>query len=266
MAQLSTRFIVLHVPTRTTATGDNVHITSEREDATQSNDAYDYPDEDFCQFSVLPHKQLIFPIINLISKNKHCSCTFIWLIQKVHVWKHFFSYLNAIDGYEFFFLPDQAFKSLNTSCDFKNLEQNCDIQKGPMILPTVPDIINMFAITEFALALVIQPIACIIAIGINVLSIHAINAVKRTIRSRKEDPAKMYSYMQWNAMFNIFYTMLFALAPMNVCVDYIGIFCSTVMVSVFTQYYKILFLNYLGTFCKLCSNLTGKKRFTPPKT
>jgi hypothetical protein len=44
------------------------------------NQAYMYPDEDFCLFQHFPHQNLVYPVI-ISDDNLNCSCTIMWLIK-----------------------------------------------------------------------------------------------------------------------------------------------------------------------------------------
>lgn len=114
-----------------------------------------------------------------------------------------------------------------------------------------------FKLIEFLVSINIQLIICLLAIVLNCLVLLGTHDLKVSISSVKEEPIKMYTYMQWNAAFNIVYCLLFMFSPLTVCIDSIGIFCSDVRMSQLTQYYKVIGLSYLGTIAKMCSNFTA---------
>ncbi len=107
--------------------------------------------------------------------------------------------------------------------------------------------------------IIILPMISVLAIILNLLTIWTVHGIKvaQKIKEPNQPVILMYDYMQWNGLFNSLYSFLFVFKPATICIDFVGIFCSSVWPSLWTQYFKIIGLNYFGTVLRICSNLSA---------
>ena len=66
----------------------------------------------------------------------------------------------------------------------------------------------------------------------------------------------MYKHITMNSVFNFIYCNLTLLRLMNVCVFETSMFCSSISTYESTQYFRIIFIYYIGNIIKLCCNIS----------
>jgi hypothetical protein len=74
---------------------------------------------------------------------------------------------------------------------------------------------------------------------------------------KKEFSEAMYRFIEINSIFNIFYCIVMILKLINTCVfDEGNVFCSSIYKEDSSQYFKIIFIFFLGNSFKLASNVS----------
>ena len=93
---------------------------------------------------------------------------------------------------------------------------------------------------------------CLFGIFANAVSV----AVVKNKRKQKQLNNFMYKHLMSNAIFNLFYCLINIFTLMSMCIFPRSSYCSSVYKSVFTQYFKIYIVFFLGNTLRLCSNFS----------
>ena len=107
---------------------------------------------------------------------------------------------------------------------------------------------------EFTLIVLLQPILSVIGLFNNTLII----AIIKNRSSKKVFKDPMYYHILMNAWFNMAYCVTMLLKLVNICMRFSPniAFCSSVYQSYSAQYFKIVFVHFLGNVFKFCSNMS----------
>ena len=101
--------------------------------------------------------------------------------------------------------------------------------------------------------LVVGPFVCLFGILTNVLIIYTISYKE----NKKHFKENQYKYMRLNAFFNIFILVIEPITLISECHNYdLGIFCSQIRTSMFAQYFKIIFGEYVSNVFRLSANFS----------
>ena len=101
--------------------------------------------------------------------------------------------------------------------------------------------------------IVIVPIVSTFGVITNVLIVCTISH-KTNQKSLKEN---QYKYMRLNAIFNIFILVIEPITLISECHNYdLGIFCSQIITSMFAQYFKFIFGEYVSNVFRLAANFS----------
>ena len=228
--------------------------------------AYLYPDEDFCLFKYFPHEHLVYtPIIS--GDRLECTCTLIWLIQYIYFYDttKFHNensnylidlyYEDVLKNHSIYVCLENDLKAQIKQCNFPKRLNNCD---GYQIENKYS--INDFEVLydlkwlELVIFMFLQPIICFIGIVTNFLSILTLN--QKNVSNKNEKDYSMYKHMMCNSIFNLIYCFLSFLRLVNVCIFTTTIFCSSVYYYESAQYFRIIFIYYIGNVIKLCCNIS----------
>ena len=227
--------------------------------------AYMYPDEDFCLFKHFPHEHLVYtPIMS--GDRLQCTCTLIWLIQYIYFYdtrkiqnenSDYFINLYYQENAEEHSVLVCLEKDLNLQikeCNFPKRLNNCDGYKVENKY-SINDLEVLFDLKwiELVIFMFLQPIICFIGIVTNSLSI-------LTLRQKnlfnKEKFYSMYKHIVMNSVFNLIYCILTLLRLMNVCIFNTTLFCSSIYQYKSIQYFRIIFIYYIGNIIKMCCNIS----------
>ena len=74
--------------------------------------------------------------------------------------------------------------------------------------------------------------------------------------NKKELKENQYKYMRLNAIFNILILLIEPFTLISECHDNGAIFCSQIRFWQFSQYFKIIFGEYVSNLCRLAANFT----------
>jgi hypothetical protein len=207
------------------------------------NTLYEFPNEDICLFKYLSHNSLIN--IEVESNNVKCTCTIVWL----QLYQYLFENHNVSSS-------KQCNKLIlnEMSCNFSKLFENCQkINQSDSHFVNDIDLLYFLKWSQFILIIILQPILCFIGLINNFLIIIIIqNKTKR-----KEFKETLYSHVLMNAVFNILYCLACIFNLLNTCLFFgSSVFCSRYYQTRAAQYFKIVFVIFLGNVFKLSSNIT----------
>ena len=239
---------------------------------TTFNKAYLYPDEDFCLFEHFPHENLVYPFIVSGALLK-CTCTIYWLIQNSDLYfqdnfKNFKNNEYQIK-YEYKF-PDNFFNHTVKHCmmtNFKKSLRSCEFEKRLKACNKTSytysesfhfnndiDILFLIKWVQLIVFEFLQPILCVVGIITNLLSIFTLRHQMKTDLDVKD--YSMYNHIFMNSIFNLIYCVITLMGLINVCVFNVSIFCSRIYQVQVSQYFRIIFIYFIGNFTKLCCNIS----------
>jgi hypothetical protein len=98
--------------------------------------------------------------------------------------------------------------------------------------------------------IILRPIICSFGIVTNIL---VIKVVKQNKKELKEN---QYKFMSLNAISNALILLIQAISLISECQRFNGIYCSLINKSLVSQYFKIIFQEYISSVLILFSNLT----------
>ena len=128
---------------------------------------------------------------------------------------------------------------------------NCNKTVIPLI--TSPNDINLIMhFLQFIIA-VLVPIVGTFGIITNVLVVYTVS-YKQNQKDLKEN---QYKYMRLNAVFNIFILAIEPITLISQCHNYdIGVLCSQIRSLMFSQYFKMIFGEYVSNVFRLAANFS----------
>jgi len=215
---------------------------------TETDKTYQYAyDEDFCLYKDYPFNQLVIfmPLKNRFQGYKY-SCTLLRIFRVNEI----------IDGalnqtvYTKDFQNFVNFSKESSECNFdKRLEEcnktNFHLHRSHSKFSTF----DFKLLSEFLL-LISSLVVSVFAIVTNSIVVFVINKKE----NRKEFKQKQYSYLTIYSLSNIFICFIHILSLINECSSPHGLFCSSIRVFAFVQYFKIIFGEYFNSFFCLISN------------
>ena len=98
--------------------------------------------------------------------------------------------------------------------------------------------------------LILTPIASAFGIVSNLLVILVVQ------KNSKELKENHYKYMWMNSLINVLYLVIQPFNLLSECQQFDGWFCSSVRKHLFSQYFKIIFVEYASNLLRLLSNFT----------
>lgn len=116
-------------------------------------------------------------------------------------------------------------------------------------LETFADFRERLNLVKFTL-LILTPLICFLGIVSNLLIIYTVSYKP----NKKDLKERQYKYMRLNSASNTLILVIASMNMINEC-DY-GFFCSNVRRSLISQYFKIVFSEYLMNLLRLMSNFT----------
>ena len=133
-------------------------------------------------------------------------------------------------------------------CDRTNFSR-----KGRFGLDNDIDLFYLEKWSQFALLIILHPVLCMTGIVNNLLVILIIKNKER----RRDFVDKMYVFIVLNAGCNIVYCVLMACELLNECISFNSpVYCSALYQTSAVQYFKIVFVHFLGNALRLCINIT----------
>jgi hypothetical protein len=227
---------------------------------------YAYPNEDFCVFKNFPHEKLVYPAIMSTDEEIQCSCTVFWLIQHSEI--YFYANFSFYDENFFGSYPDE-FASISArnclkkfdlrneikKCNFRDRLEKCNLTSANQKKFKFPlrGNINTFFIFEwlqYIIQVYIQTIFCLVGIFTNTLTYLVVR------RKTKPLNKPMYHHIGFNSVFHFFICLLTLVSLINVCIFPKTSFCSSIMKSHLSQYFKIYMIHFFVNCLRLLANFS----------
>ena len=223
---------------------------------------YSYPDEDFCVFKNFPHEKLVYPSIKLVENEYQCSCTLFWLIQ----YSKFYMTENSpqYESYLYSNKPDinislassclknVDLKSEIEKCNFKERLEKCNLTNVNKELPFHGNNNGFFMLEwlKYILQVYVQTIFCLLGLFTNFLTFMVVR------KTTKPLDKPMYRHIYFLSIFNFFICLFTLVSLINVCIFPKTSFCSSIMTSQLSQYFKIYMIYFLNNCLRLMSNIS----------
>ena len=217
-------------------------------------------DEDFCLFTDLPFKKLVYLIPNFIFFGKECSCTLTFIRLRL---RKYGQYLNKndrsihIDRYinncfDKSICTNETFieEKINKTCYFNNNLSQINSDTNDDYVLSSFDISPIIETMKFVIMVILTPVACITGIFLNLVLIITLKK-----NSKNELKEKFYKFMCLNSKFNCLFSLLHLFQLMNFCLTFYDYFCSSIYQTYFAQYFSIIGIHFLSNAIKMCSNL-----------
>jgi hypothetical protein len=211
---------------------------------------YEYPNEDLCLFRYFPHSSAVFPFIVPGKRLAQFTCTIYWLHLYANIYRQIIELNTTL------IICDETFNS--STCELEKWLTNCDatpVLDKESFFKRINDTDILFLIKwlQFILLTILQPLLCGLAIVNNLINLIVIKNKSK----KKEFNETMYRFIEINSIFNIFYCLCMSMKLINTCIfDEESVFCSSVYTNDSSQYFKIIFIFFLGNSFKLSSNIS----------
>jgi hypothetical protein len=238
------------------------------------NQAYLYPDEDFCLFEHFPHKNLVYPFL-VSGALLDCTCTIFWLIKNSNLYfinDNYidFKYNEYILKYHYQY-PDNFFNHTFKHCMFGNLKKSlksCKFEERLKLCNKTSykysesihfnndvDILFLIKWIQLVVFEFLQPALCVIGIITNLLSIFTLKHELQTNHDIDKGHS-VYKHIYMNSILNLIYCVITLIGLINVCIFDVSIFCSRIYQNDASQYFRIIVIYFFGNLVKLCSNIS----------
>ena len=209
-----------------------------------------FQDEDFCLFRNYPFDQLVlFKIkhLNTLFSLKY-TCTIQWVLKYVSKFKGY--YIN--DEKDFLALNKTNNSKKFEICDFDKMIDNCNRTKFDIRGDdewTINDSKEISMLIEL-IFIILLPAVCFCGLISNAMIIFTLS-----LKENEKDFKKVhYPYLKMVCVSNIVVLVINILSPMYECESHQGIFCSSIYKSLFAQYFKIIFGEFLCAVFSMISN------------
>jgi hypothetical protein len=259
-----------------------IHFNEKKSDF-KFYEIYKYPEEDFCLFSHFPHNKLIYPLFDTLEKI-NCSCTLLWLMKYSKLYVDFNRIFKRDDYIQFkvkryinvstlFCLFEDRYNEFLFKCKFDNRRKLCnatsfnlnetnslnEIPNNIFVLYTDEDVINLIQLSEYILLVILNPIFAFFGLLTNLMVVIVIYNFKNLKTDKKTDMKRakdnMFKHILIHSIFNVIYCFIMAFKPINECLIFTSsLFCSSIFTFKSAQYFKIIFIEFLGNIAKTCSN------------
>ena len=225
---------------------------------------YDFPDDDFCLYSYLSHRQLII----LGGNNRTArmdlnslSCTHLYLVQ---YWYFINAYYIEQDGSDETkaFLIDAAnrvvrcnFQLRLEACALANMTSTLSRQNSMSDPFTFYDLQYYLPWIELVGPIITLPIVCIAGFLSNLVSVLILT--NQVNKKELFGDNRIFKFMLMNSVFNMIECFLSIFSLASECLGPNSIFCSSLMNETWVAYFRIYVVNYFGECMKTCSILTS---------
>jgi hypothetical protein len=217
-----------------------------------------FQDEDFCLFKNYPFDQLVFFQIAYIKRyfSLKYTCTVQWIQKYLYLYSQYpqlRKYNYIYDRVFFDFIASNKTNNSNQfeKCDFKKMIDNCNRTKFEIRDDewTINDTKEVSILIE-VIFIVLLPIVCLCGLISNVMIIFTLS-----LKENEKDFKKVhYPYLKMVCVSNMVVLIIKILSPIYECQSHQGIFCSSIYMSLFAQYYKIIFGEFLCSVFSMISN------------
>ena len=212
-------------------------------------------DEDFCLFKDFPFDQMVLLLIHdLTTRIQNLSCTLIWLIKDYHLY-----YKNIIVFFQSNFW-NKAYLSIYQEGNWTEMVEKCEFEKRLKNCErfeyeyksewSLNDTKEIAILIEFMLIFII-PFVGLFGSLTNTFVVYVVSLGE----NKEYLKAKQYSYMRIASLSNALVCLIRMLTPIYECQSD-GIYCSPFHHLVFTQYFRIVCVEFISTFLQMLSNFS----------
>jgi hypothetical protein len=228
------------------------------------NRFYTFPNEDICLFKNFPHTQLVLPLMIFDAKkyvSTEYSCTLVWLKKYYRLYfsndfTEFNRYVYVQPEYREMFVNESLLvrEGEFSSCNFSELFEKCSIKTQYKIVPLngMESLILYLKWFQNVIEVYMRTFLCFIGLITNFLTLKVIATKKHA----KNFSNSIYKHIFANALFNVFYCVIFLFSLLNICIYPKTSFCSSVWQNEFAQYFYIYVILFLGNTFRLCCNIS----------
>ena len=214
-------------------------------------------DEDFCLFKDFPFDQMVLLLIfEMTNRIQNLSCTLVWLMKDYHLYYKNYIYLGSSNFWNKTYLnifQEGNWTEIVEKCNFGKRLENCEL--GQRIEYTsewsINDTKDIVILLESMLIFII-PIVGLFGSLTNTFIVFVVSLGE----NKEYLKAKQYSYMRIASLVNALVCLISTLTPIYQCQSFDGIFCSSVHHLVFTQYFKIICVEFISSVLKMISNFS----------
>ena len=215
-----------------------------------------FPDEDFCLYKSFPFDQMVFFTFDILKYNEFnhppMTCTLLWLTYNGFLFTFYDISQDKYPGHFDELLNKSRLKENYKNCQFLKRTEKCMVNMS--IKKITRNTIAELQYYNFFLMYVLDffsiPLACLIGMLINILSIIIISKINK---NENILVLKQFYYMKLNAVFNFFICFIEFFRLVYTWPNTIG---NEIWHLVQVQYLKIIFHEYLLNCLKFSSNLT----------
>ena len=210
--------------------------------------SYSFPEEDFCLFDEYLENFLIKVDVRILLKAKNLknlSCTIVNILNNYRS--------KDLSFYEFYSNNKSIMEEFETRCQLKKLCLNSMKYANEISNQLLNDLDFEYLSKyfQYIFEVILNPSLCIMGFCSNILLI----VILKLKQYEKDFKKKMFKYLLINSCFNCFNLLFDIFHPINVCIEFHGVFCSKIRDTVFAQYYFIA-SNFLNGYFNFCANVT----------
>jgi hypothetical protein len=219
--------------------------------------AYTYPNIDLCLFANLSlGDELKSGLVVVLDSNLTafgCTDTVAWLTRNYNVFE------SSTQNRDFTQNSRQIYSMCwngtykpNMTAIETRINQCFSKQKGYYtVYMDYYEIEYLFQFANDLVASILIPFVCILGLLVNLRVIYTVHK-----NSKVDFKEAFYTFMSLNSLFNCFFSIIYALYPINYCqMNQTGFFCSSIYNTVTSQVIKIVSQAYFGEVFKMCSNI-----------
>jgi len=210
----------------------------------------------------------------------NCSCTVIWILRYTHYYAklnvtHQYAGISQIDYQDIvqdkfplaYCLFETNFDDLLVKCDFDARLSMCNktnfsrVNNKDFRLNTDKDLINLIKFIQYVLFVYFNQIFAFIGIVTNFMVVVVIKNFKNLKKDQKAEVNKkkdmMFAHILIHSIFNVIYCFIMIFKLVNICLFFTpSFFCSSIATEPSAQWFKIIFIEFMGTLTKTCCNVS----------
>ena len=203
-----------------------------------------YPIVVFCFFKHLPNKRLVF--VNIA--NKYSTYLNSCLVDFLEI------YLRKVRERLDDPLPYE--KSIDKRCQIEERLNKCEHYVNQPVSSKLNhlEITNTLKWLVLIGPVILMPLTAFLAFVTNLIIVLVI--LNKENLKKYFSGNRMHIFMLFNSVFNMIECFIALFRLMGICLGVNSLYCSTIMVHMSAQYFKIYFVSYLAEVMKTCSILT----------
>jgi hypothetical protein len=213
-------------------------------------------DEDFCLFKDFPFDQMVFLLIYEFTKTlQNLSCTLVWLMKDYHLYYKSFKRLGEPNFWNKAYVnifQEGNWTEMVEKCNFGKRIENCASERFEYKSKwSKNDTKEIVILIEFMIIFII-PLVGLFGLLTNSFIVYVVSLVE----NKEYLNAKQYSYMRIASIANALVCFISMFTPIYQCQSSDGIYCSSVYDLVFTQYFRIICVEFISSVLKMLSNFS----------